>query len=105
MDWRTINLHGAASISRVVGVFEVQDLRGVPWTKYKIKILERGVEDFIAIPNVCVKSGSGVPEWISGLGRTDVEALQDIIKRFGEMLTSRTSWRMEDFEWSDPHDF
>jgi hypothetical protein len=105
MDWRTINLYGAASISRVVGVFEVRDLRGVPWTQYKIKVLERGVEDFIALPNVCVKSEKGVPEWISGLGRTDVEALQDVIQRLGETLMSRTNWRTEDFEWSDPHDF
>ena len=105
MDWRAIDLHGAAGISRVVGVFEVQDLRGIPWTKYKIKVLERGIQDFIAIPNICVKSEKGAPEWISGLGRTEVDALQDVVKRFGDMLMSRRSWRLEDFEWSDPHDF
>jgi hypothetical protein len=105
MDWRAINLYGAASISRVVGVFEVSDLRGVPWTRYKIKVLERGAGDFIALPNVCVKGEHGVPEWMSGLGRTDIEALQDLVERLGEMLRSRSNWRPEDFEWSDPHDF
>lgn len=105
MDWRAINLNGAASISRVVGVFEVTDLRGIPWTRYKIKVLERGPDDFIAVPNVCVKNDSGSPDWMSGLGRTETEALQDIVRQMGELLGARSNWRTEDFEWSEPHDF
>jgi hypothetical protein len=65
----------------------------------------RGDEGFIAVPNVCVKNENGVPEWMSGLGRTETEALQDFVKRLGEMLRSRMNWRPEDFEWSDPQDF
>ncbi|ATB43084.1 hypothetical protein CYFUS_008563 [Cystobacter fuscus] len=55
MDWRAIDLHGAASISRVVNVFEIRDMRGIPWTKYKIKVLEEGSGGFLAVANVCVK--------------------------------------------------
>lgn len=105
MDWRTIDLRGAASISRVVGLFEVCDMRGVPWTKYKIKVLEQGSRDFLAVPNVCVKDAKGTPDWISGLGRTEAEALQDLITRLGETLSARSDWKVEDFEWSDPQDF
>jgi hypothetical protein len=105
MGWRTIGLHGATSIARVANLYEVQDLRGVPWSKYKIKVLDRGDDGFLAVPNVCVKDADGTPDWIAGLGRTEAEALQDAIKRFGEVLSLRQTWRPDDFEWSDPHDF
>ncbi|EPX60109.1 hypothetical protein D187_002195 [Cystobacter fuscus DSM 2262] len=39
------------------------------------------------------------------MGQTEVEALQDFIKRFGETLNARTNWQEEDFEWSDPREF
>lgn len=105
MEWKAIALHGAASIARVVGVYEVQDMRGIPWVKYKIKVLQRGVDDYAAFPNVCVKGEDGTPNWISGLGRTEPEALQDAVKQMGEELSLRSAWKTEDFEWSDPHDF
>lgn len=105
MDWRAIDLHGAASISRVVNVFEVCDMRGVPWTKYKIKVLEERSGSFLAVANVCVKNADGAPDGEAGLGRTEVEAIQDFITRLGEKLNSRKDWRDEDFEWTDPQDF
>jgi hypothetical protein len=74
MDWRAIDLHGAASISRVVNVFEIRDMRGIPWTKYKIKVLEEGSGRFLAIANVSVKNANGTPDGEAGLGRTEVEA-------------------------------
>ena len=105
MDWRATNLHGAASISRVVNVFEIRDMRAIPWTKYKIKVLEEGSGGFLAVANMCVKNANGTPDGEAGLGRTEVEALQDLITRLGERLNSRTDWRDEDFEWTDPQDF
>jgi hypothetical protein len=105
MDWRAIDLHGAARISRVVNVFEIRDMRGIPWTKYKIKVLEEGSGGFLAVANVRVKNVDGTPDGEAGLGRTEVEALQDLIKRLGERLKSRKDWRDEDFEWTDPQDF
>jgi hypothetical protein len=105
MDWRAIDLRGAALISRVVGLFEVCDMRGIPWTKYKIKVLERSFGEFLAVPNVCAKDANGAPDWIGGLGRTQSEALQDLLTQMDEVLSSRTDWQVEDFEWSDPQDF
>ncbi|MCY1044695.1 hypothetical protein OV208_25485 [Corallococcus sp. bb12-1] len=104
MNWRTITLHGGASISRIANTYEVQDRR-IPGTKYKVKVLERGLGDFLAMPNVCVKNNAGEPDWIAGLGRTEFEALQDIIDRMNESLISAERLTPEDFEWSDPHDF
>ncbi|WP_257454308.1 hypothetical protein [Archangium lipolyticum] len=105
MDWRAIDLHGAASISRVVSIFEIRDMRGIPWTKYKIKVLEEGAGSFLAVANVRVKNANGTPDGEAGLGRTEVEALQDLITRLGERLNSRTDWRDEDFDWTEPQDF
>ncbi|NMO19719.1 hypothetical protein HPC49_35275 [Pyxidicoccus fallax] len=104
MDWRAISLHGATGISRVTNVYEVQDLR-VPGTRYRIKVLERVQGDFLALPNMCVKNSGGEPEWISGLGRTEVDALQDAVSRTSEMLVSAARLATDDFEWSDPRDF
>jgi len=105
MDWSAIDLHGAASISRVVNVFEIRDMRGIPWTKYKIKVLEEGSGGFLAVANVSVKDANGTADGEAGLGRTEVEALQDLITRLGKRLNSRKDWRDEDFEWTDPQDF
>jgi len=105
MDWKAIDLHGAASISRVVNVFEIRDMRGIPWTKYKIKVLEEGSGGFLAVANVSVKDANGTADGEAGLGRTEGEALQDLITRLGKRLNSRKDWRDEDFEWTDPQDF
>jgi hypothetical protein len=104
MDFRLINLCGASSISRVANVYEIQDFQGVPWSKYKIKVLERS-KDFLAVPNVAVRTAEGAVEWISGIGRTEAEALQDAVSQISEALSARGIWRPEDFEWSDPHEF
>ncbi len=105
MDWRAINLRGATSIARVVNVFEIRDMRGVPWTKYKIKVLEEASGGFLAVANVCVRNDQGVSDGEAGLGRTEGEALQDLLTRLGDRLNSRQDWRDEDFEWTDPQDF
>ncbi len=105
MSWRTVDLHGASKIERVVGIFEVRDMRCLPWSRYKIKVLERSSGGFVAVANVCVKDANGAPDGEAGLGQTEVEALQDFIKRFGEALNSRANWQEEDFEWSDPREF
>ncbi|MFP2898513.1 hypothetical protein [Corallococcus sp. 4LFB] len=103
MSWSAINLRGAASLSRVANIYEVQDLR-VPSTRYKIKVLERD-GDFLAVPNLCVKTRTGEPDWTTGLGRTELEALADAIARMGEALGAAERLTPDDFEWSDPRDF
>jgi hypothetical protein len=103
MDWARIDLHGAVHISRVCGVYEITDVLRVPDGKYKIKVLERGKNDFLALPNLCVKSIGGTPEWTSGLGNTEAEALEDALEMLGRDLDAlKGSLQRERFEWSDP---
>ena len=104
MTWKTVNLCGAVSISRVCGVYEIQQLTKIPGGKFKIKVLERA-EDFVAYPNICLRGRDGTPRWISGLGQTDVEALEDALRWFMAELAKRDHWEPDDFEWSDSRDF
>jgi hypothetical protein len=104
MDWRNANLHGAARIARVCGLYEVTDTR-VPGTRFKVKILERAEGDFIALLNVCLKDRHGSPDGMAGLGGTEIEALEDALKWFMQDLAQRKTLNNDDFEWSDPLDF
>jgi len=104
-SWKTINLFGAARIARVVGIYEITLPRRVPGGSFKIKVIESMDGSFAAFPNVCLKSSIGEPEWISGLGRSEAEALEDALRWFMRELDARPSVKDDDFEWSDPIDF
>ena len=104
MAWKDIELKGAIGIARICAVYEITDQHRLPGGKFKIKVLERE-EDYIAIPNVCVRSESGMPEWTCGLGKSDMEALQDAVDRIMTDLGTKDEWSEEDLVWSDPRDF
>jgi hypothetical protein len=102
LPWTAINKHGAGSIRRVCGVYEIFDQARVPDARYKIKVLQRAEDDFVALPNFCVKSTG----WRSGLGRTEAEALQDALSWLGKDLDSLGgSLQRDRFEWADPKEF
>jgi len=103
-DWKTIELFGAGAIDRVCAIYEISDLR-VPGTKFKVKVLERSIGDFIAVPNVYLRLADGTPDYISGIAKTQIEALRDLLKRFMPSLSRVTTDDSEQFEWADPHDF
>lgn len=103
MSWKDVVLHGSAAISKLCAEYEITDTR-LPTAKYRIKVFERR-DSFFASPNVAVKGSDAAPEWIGGLGRTELEALQDAIARMGEQFALRSTWNDNDLEWSDPVDF
>ena len=106
MDWKNIKLHGAGGISRLCGVYEIHDIMRVPEGKYKIKVLQQAAEDFIALPNICVKSVDGTPEWPSGSGRTEMEALEKALEALSsDLATLNGNLERDRFEWSDPTEF
>ncbi|HET9954821.1 MAG TPA: DUF3969 family protein [Polyangiaceae bacterium] len=104
LTWKQLQLNGASGIARVCGVYEITDQHRIPGGKFKIKVLERE-SDFIALPNVCIRSPDGVPEWSCGLGPSELEALQDAVTRVTSDLSARDEWSDESLEWSDPRDF
>ena len=86
MNWLRINLHGAARIARVCGTYEVQDPLRVPDGKFKVKVLQRGESDFLALANICVRTDNGTPDWTSGSGATEADALEGLLRALGADL-------------------
>lgn len=105
------NLDGSCVIrvDRVVAEFHVWVDAALPFAKMKVRVLERGPSDFLAIPNVAIRSlRDGSPEYSSGLGDSIEEALKDLLGRFTEAVRSQTppqGLKEADFEWVDPDDF
>jgi hypothetical protein len=104
MTWKNIALHGAQRIAKVCAVYEITDSQRLPNAAFKIKVLERA-QDFLAVPNVCVLSAEGLPEWISGIGSTELAALEDALSRIMSDLQQREEWQEDQLAWSDPRDF
>lgn len=96
-------------IDRVAGLFEVWLGSEFPFAKMRIKVLERGAGDFLAVPNVCVRSiVTRDPVHVSGLGSTVQEALDDLIKGFvrdSRLNTPADGLSESNFEWAAPEDF
>jgi hypothetical protein len=80
MEWLRIDLHGAGRIARVCGLYEIQDPLRVPDGKFKVKVLQRGECDFLALANICVRTADGTPDWTSGVGATEAEALERLLR-------------------------
>jgi hypothetical protein len=102
-------MDGVRRIDRVVAQFEVWLDETFPFAKTKVKVLERSPGDFLAVPNLAVRNlTSREPEYISGLGSTVEEAVNDLLVRFvsGVRKHSPISGLTEsNFEWSAPEDF
>lgn len=105
-DWKKIDLCGAVSIDRVCALFEVEDGRVVPGRRFRIKVLERQVGDYLAVPNMFVRLPDGTPNYISGLASTEYDAVQDLLRRLMEQVQALPDDAPEErFEWADPRDF
>ncbi len=70
-------------IDRIADQFEVWLDESFPFHKLKIKVLERTSGDFLAVPNLNVLDIlSHEPVYVSGLGGSVQEALDDLLTRF-----------------------
>lgn len=102
-------MEGIAQIDRIAALFEVWLDASFPFPKMKVKVLQRQVGDYLAVPNVAVRDiMSREPDFISGLGRTVDEAISDLLPRFVAGVrrnTPETGITEGDFEWSAPEDF
>jgi hypothetical protein len=102
-------MDGILRIDRVVAQFEVWVDSSFPFTKFKVKVLERGPGEMLAIANVAVRNHeSAVPEYEAGMGDTVEESLRDLLSRFFESVrrhTTPSGLTEHDFAWSVPEDF
>jgi hypothetical protein len=96
-------------VDRVVAHLEAWVDHVFPFVKFKIKVFERAPNDIIAVPNVAIRHLiTREPEWISGLGKSVEEAVDDLLHRFILEVrehTPNSGLTDADFEWSSPEDF
>lgn len=104
MNWKEINLHGSVAILRLCGEYVVEAGLRIPVSGYRIKVFERG-DHFVARPNVRFRMPDGSVDGTSGLGATELDALQDAITGVADLLASRSRWTEADLDWVDPRDF
>ncbi len=101
-------MDGIIRINKVAAILEVWLDATFPFAKMKVKVLDRST-DFLAVPNLIFKNPvSGDLEYISGLGVTAEEAINDLLVRFVADIRSlkpSTKLTETDFEWSAPEEF
>lgn len=105
MNWKDVNLSGTTMLSRVSAEYEVIAPKVPYGGRFKIKVLERMDGSFFAVPNVCLKTADGSPDWLGGSGRSEAEALENVLRSFMNEIQKREPCVPDEFEWSDPADF
>jgi hypothetical protein len=104
MSWKTLGAALDCQISRICGVYQITDNR-IPGTRLRIEVLESGRDGgFLAMPNMCFYA-SGAPDWTSGMGRTEEEALSDLLEYFLGELDRRGAVDEDEVEWAESRDF
>ncbi len=103
MNWKNLELHGCAAISRLCGEYVIEDTIRLAGAQFRIKVFERE-HDFVAFPNIRFRTPNGSIDGTCGLGSTELEALQDAIARVAGVLAARARWEEQDLEWVDPRD-
>lgn len=102
-------MKGIVRIDQVVGMYEVWLDETFPCAKMKIKVLKRGDDDFLAVPNLAVRNRiSRQPEFTSGLGADPKSAIDDAMKYFMKEVDENRPDRdlaEDDFEWSASEEF
>lgn len=54
MSWEDIQHPDVFRIQRIAEVFEVWPGPDLPFAKFKVKVIERADEQFLAVPNVAI---------------------------------------------------
>ncbi len=105
-DWKMLKIAKIAKIERLVAEFVVWSIGLFPSAKVKVKVVEDTQGYYIGRSNLAAKSRQGgSPDWISGTGKTIVEALEKTIENLLASIAENGAASESDFEWSDPQDF
>ena len=108
VTWDSISIAGILKIDRLVAEFQVE-CPDLPNRYLRVKIFEHANGNYNGRTNVCIKSLSGDLEWISGLGKSIDEALEDTLIQFVRSIEKyrgdRSIFQEHDFEWTACEDF
>ena len=96
-------------VERVVGYFDAWFDGSLPYAKMRVKVIDRGSNDFLAVANLSIRNcQSGDPEYISGIASQVEGAIQDLLSRFSILVRENapsTGLDESNFEWSSPDEF
>ncbi len=105
----TTTPRGTVRIDRVVEQLEVWLDDSFPFAKMKVKVIDRGNSDYLAVANLSVRDPkTGYPDGEAGLGGTPTEAVDDLLQRFWDKAQNQRNGKSLDeanFAWADHEDF
>jgi hypothetical protein len=105
-SWQRLEIEVLGPVVRVAATFQIgPPLEWLPFPSFKVKVLERGDDSFLGVPNVSAKALDGSPQWTSGLGNTVEQALEDTLNYFVKSLDDRRDLPEAAFIWTDPEQF
>jgi hypothetical protein len=99
---------GVVRIEAIVREYDVWLDQSFPMAKMKVKILDLGNNDYLAVTNLRIRDNSGYADGEAGMGNTPEEAFSDLLRRFMSTAEERkpsTGFEESHFEWSAPEDF
>ena len=98
-------LSGIARIEKLVGEYNIWELKWSPYGKFKIKIFLSGVDQYTGYTNIHIIDSCGDFYCAVGYGKTEQEALTDTIQQYLKMVSWKDNWEESDFRWADVLDF
>lgn len=105
MSWKNIKIEKIASIEKVVGEYEINEIEKTPWGKFRIKVLEKQDGTYVAITNLMFIDEVGFENAGYGEGSTEEEALEKAISNFLALLPDDKQLSSDNFTVADPYDF
>ena len=105
MSWKDIKIKNIASIEKVVGEYEISEIEKTPWGKFRVKVLEKQNNTYVAITNLMFVDEVGFENAGYGEGTTEEEALEKAIANFMALLPADRHISRKDFTVADPYDF
>ncbi len=103
--WDKIKIEEISSIEKLVGEYNIWELKKTPYAKFKIKIYMSKDYMYKGYTNLQVRDQNGDYYSAVGYGKTEEEALDDTIQQFLKMLERKCEWNETDFCCVEPFDF
>lgn len=103
--WSDIRNKEIAKIEKLVGEYNIWELKKSPYGKFKIKIFIDTGGSFSGYTNLQILDELGDYYCAVGHGKSEEEALNDTISEFFKMVSWKDEWKESDFQCSDLFDF
>ncbi len=103
--WEKIKVDGIAAIEKCVAEFNICGLSKIPYSKFKIKIIESNKGYYNGKSDLQVIDATNSYYCAVGYGKSIEEALENTINNFLEMISENKEWGENEFKFSDSFDF